>query len=150
MTSTFDPSAFEETVIEQEMETKFTPVPEGEYQAFIEELDFRMVNESPVIDVTYRIIDDELAAQLNLQQITVRQGIFLDADIVDGKLVMQQGANKNIRLGRLREACGQNTAGAWQFSMLKGAGPLKVMVTQNVDKNDPSVVYNNVSRVAAA
>ena len=42
-------------------------------------------------------------------------------DVKNGQL--EWGKNKNIDLGQLRNAVGQNTAGAWHIGMLSGAGP---------------------------
>ena len=58
------------------------------------------------------------------------------------------GSNKNVKLGRLREALGQNKNGqAWSFGMLKGAGPIKVSIEP--DKKNPED-YSRVVKVASA
>ena len=146
--TTFDPNVFAETAVEGEMSTRFEPVEEGDYEAFIEKFEVREVNNGGVVlDVHWSITDEELKSKMNLENITIRQGIFLD--IEDGKLVI--GPNKNIKLGRLREALGQNKSGKpWSFNDLTGAGPCTIHVTQRPDKNDPTVIYNDVGRVSAA
>lgn len=148
--STFDEDVFLNTEIKEPMETRFTPVPDDDYLAFIDDnLAFRRVNDSPVVDVTYILSDcDALKEKLGMERLTVRQSLFIDVD-GQGRIVF--GPNKNIRLGRLREALGQNKAGKpWSFAHLKGAGPVKIHVIQRPDKNDPTVIYNDVTRVAAA
>ena len=44
------------------------------------------------------------------------------------------GPNKNVNLGKVRDAVGQNAAGAWGPVQLRGAGPVMVKVTHNTFK----------------
>lgn len=145
--STFDPATFEETAVESAMEVRFTPIPEGNYEAFIDKYALRELDKGGVIcDVHWNIIDEDLKAKMKLENITVRQGIFLD--IEDDVLAL--GPNKNIKLGRLREALGQNQTGQpWTLTQLNGAGPVIISVTKRPDKNDPTIVYNDVGRITA-
>ncbi len=141
--STFDAELFLNQSVEGESETRYTPIPEGDYIAMIDEkLAMREINDSPVLDVTYVIDDEELRAKLDMERLTVRQSIFLDIDET-GNIAL--GTNKNVKLGRLREALGQNTSGqTWNPGMLAGAGPLKIKVIQRPDTNDPTIIYNDV------
>ena len=141
--STFDPEMFMSQDTEEEMETKYTPIPEDDYVSMIDEtLSLKEVNGTPVIDL-YHIIDaPDLAATLGLDRISVKQSIFLDVG-PDGTLAV--GTNKNVNLGRLRAALGQNKSGQrWNPNMLAGAGPLRIKVTKSPDKNDPTIIYNRV------
>jgi hypothetical protein len=53
--------------------------------------------------------------------------VQLDLNEENGKLDM--GPNKNVRLGQLRKALGQNIPGrSWSFAHLKGKGPFEVQV----------------------
>lgn len=142
--SNFDPQAFLTGEVQGEMETKYTPVPEGDYTAFIHSVAAREVNDSPVLDVVYKIIDEGLQATMNMDEIFVRQSIFVD---VDGNGAMQFGPNKNVKLGNVREACNQNGKGKWAPKLLEGAGPLLIKVTQRVTED---ATYNDVKRVVAA
>lgn len=145
--STFDPSTFMNTEVEGEMETRYTPIPANDYNANVDEIDVRSVTtdqgESIVLDVTYRIHAPDLATEMGMERLTVRQGIFLDIE-ANGSIAL--GANKNVKLGRLREAVGQNGPGPWNFQMLVGAGPLVISVSTRPDKKDESIVYNNVDK----
>jgi len=145
--SSFNPETFLSGEVKGEMETKYTPVPEDDYTAFVHDVAAREINDTPVLDVIYKILDEALQASMDAEDIFVRQSIFVD---VDGDGNIQFGPNKNVKLGQLRDACGQNTKAMWTPSMLRGGGPLMIRVTQRPDKNDPETVYNDVKRVAAA
>ena len=84
---------------------------------------------------------------MNMERVSVRQSIFIDMES-DGRIAL--GENRNVKLGKLREALGQNNAGAWAPRMLVGAGPVTIKTINKPDKNDPETIYSNVQRVAAA
>lgn len=145
--STFDPDSFLDTNVEGALSTHIVPIPEGEYQAFISDVKARQAKESRILDVHYKILDSELEKKLGREEVTVRQSMFLDFT-EDGALDNSEG--KNVRLGRLREAVGQNTGKRWSPRQLVGAGPVLIKVTQRVDKEDSEQIYNDVTRVATA
>lgn len=146
--SAFNPEAFMSGETEGAMETHYTPIPEGDYPAFIQDVKPKEVNDTPVLDVLFKVTDDKLAKDMDMEDVIVKASIFCD---VDGKGNLQFGANKNVKLGKLREACGQNNAAkAWAPLMLVGGGPLIIRVTQRPDKNDSETIYNDVSRYTAA
>ena len=145
--STFDADTFLGTETDAPMETHFKPVPEGEYTAMIDAVVAKEVNDSPVLDVSYIILDDALRTEMNMERVSVRQSIFIDMES-DGRIAL--GENRNVKLGKLREALGQNNAGAWAPRMLVGAGPVTIKTVNKPDKNDPETIYSNVQRVAAA
>ena len=140
---TFDPELFMAKETEQEMETKYTPIPDDDYISMIDDkIALKEVNGSPVIDL-YHIIDDpELAERMGLERISVKQSIFCDVDAA-GNLTF--GPNQNIKLGKLREALGQNVPGqSWNVNMLAGAGPLRIKVGSRPDKHDSTIIYNDI------
>ncbi len=144
--STFDPAAFKQTVVEGSFETHTTPLPEDTYVAVLGETAIRAIKNddgeaSILCDVPFIVDDETLAERLGLDRLQVIQGFFLD---LDKKGNLEFGPNKNIRLGRLRDALGQNTDKSWNFGMLDGAGPLKIKVIQKPDKDDSSIQYNRV------
>lgn len=145
--SVFDADQFMNTTTEGQLSTKLEPIPAGEYTAIIKEVAKpRKAADSYVMDVTYLIQDDQLKEKLGREP-TVRQGIFLD--LTDsGTLDMSKG--KNVSLGRLREALGQNGNGPWNPMMLTGAGPIKVSVTLTEDKKSPGDFFSNVAKVGKA
>lgn len=113
----FDTESFLSTTVEGEMSTEFVPVPEGEYTAIIKDVKARQAKSSHIMDVVWEIDDPEVREVTGMENPTVRQSIFLDMT-ESGSLDLGKG--KNIALGRLREALGQNGPGAWAPSMLLG------------------------------
>lgn len=154
--STFDPELFMSQTTEGEMSTHSTPIPEGDFIATVDDAKPREIETKDgarvVLDVTLELVGrdggqpiDDLKADLGRQKITVRDSLFLDID-ASGAISTAKG--QNVRLGRLREAVGQNTGGVWSPTMLKGAGPVVVRVTQRPDKDDPETVYNGFGKIA--
>ncbi|KKN74519.1 hypothetical protein LCGC14_0389360 [marine sediment metagenome] len=146
--STFDAESFMSQAVDGEMETRYTPIPDNNYVAMLsDKLTLREVNDSPVVDVLYIIDDEELRAKMDVEELIVKQSLFTDVND-DGRIAF--GTNKNVKLGRLRAALGQNVAGqTWNFQMLAGAGPVRIKVGHRPDKNDPTIVYNEVNAVAS-
>lgn len=155
MSSTFDASAFENMTTDQANETTMTPVPEGEYLGLIDRIRIKSIKirngeragqEVPILEVIYKIMDDtgELGKQLNRENVTVRQDVWLDVNDQGG---LAFGPNQNVALGRLREAVGLNAPGKpFAFKQLEGQGPLKIMVTNRSDEETGNV-FDGVSRV---
>ncbi len=148
--SSFDPEAFLGETINDSFSTKFPTVPEGNYTSIIDKIAVKEVvterGRVPVLEVFHNLLEDQLKADLGMEKIVVRQSIFLDLDGA-GKLDVSE--YKNVRLGRLRDAVGQNVPGEpWGYRMLEGAGPLLIAVIEKPDKNDPETKYNEVSRTA--
>lgn len=129
--------------------------PEGEYRAFVDDGDkaiqFRDGDASkglsPQCVVLMAITGDQGPNQfLKREKVLVPYTIWLDLDESGENLDMSEG--KNVKLGKLRELFGQNS-GAWNPQMMKGKGPFMIKVTQRSDKQDPTVKYAEVARVAA-
>lgn len=152
MTSPFDPNAYLNLSAEGSFETSYTPVPENEYPAVIDDLKMDTVEfkdettgqkvQRLVCRLIWSVLDDAVKAALGMTKVVVRQDIFIDLTS-DGRF--DTGKNKNIDLGRIRDALGQNT-GPWQIAMLKG-GVAKIKVTQRPDKKDETKIYNDVKGV---
>lgn len=117
----FDEDAFMSSTSEGEMDTEFTPVPVGEYPAVVKKLATRSGSSEKgdwaVLDVTWGIDDAQVSKITGFDSPSVRQSIFLDVTESGG---LDLGKGKNINLGQLREALGQNGSGAWSPSMLEG------------------------------
>lgn len=157
MTDTFDPDAFMNSNVDAPMATALQSVPEGEYTAMIGDFDsaaFRQVQvtnrttglsqERPVLDVPFLIQDDALKAKLQREQVTHKETFWLDLT-ADGRL--DTGPDRNVRLGQLRAALGQNAAGVpWSPSMLRNMGPVRIKIVQTSDKQDPDKKYTNISK----
>lgn len=148
----FDPEAFLDSTTEGEMATNYEPVPEGDYSGVVKDVKARKVDRNGadplhILEVTWSLDAPDLAEKLNRQELTCRQSVFLDIGPNGG---LEGGANKNVALGRLREALGQNNGGAWSPSRLIGAGPAIVHVSHRQDKDDPSKKYDEIKHVRAA
>ncbi len=141
----FDAESILNVQVDQPMATQYEPIPEGEYTATIRSVEARNTkNGSVVLDVQWAIDDPALAERLNRQELLVRQSIFLDLT-PNGALDL--GPNKNVRLGRLREAVGQNQPGQpWNLRMLEGAGPARIGVRHRT--TEEGQVFEEVYKVA--
>lgn len=117
----FDADTFMSAPTEGEMSTDFTPIPENEYLGLIDKVDVRETSSEKgnfyVMDVTWKVDDEAAREATGLEMPTVRQSIFLD---LTGSGGLDTGKGKNVQLGRLREAVGQNGPGPWAPSMLVG------------------------------
>lgn len=150
----FDADKFLNQTVSTPMSTSVIPCPEGEYKAFVDDGDRaisfrdggtdRNGNDlSPQCIVLFTIMDDTVKQHLNRDKVLVPHNIWLD--VHGDSLDLSEG--KNVGLGRLRKALDQND-GAWNPNMMKGKGPVMVKVTQRSDKQDPTIKYAEVSRVA--
>lgn len=148
--SVFDPEKFMNSVTEDAGSTSLTPIPTGEYTAVVDDVEWREAKTKAgearmIMRVIWRITDNDLANQLDRVP-TVRQDVWLDVDKRTGGLDFAKG--KNIGVGRLREALGQNNPGQrWAPGMLKGAGPALLTITQRGDKENTDTIYNDVKSV---
>lgn len=139
---TFDPDAFMQMTVDQPLEIERTLVPEGEFDAMVDDFDSSIFEtfqftykrgpnagqEGSMHKGTFPIVinDDKVRAALQTDKARVFYQCTLDYDETTGQLLF--GPNKNIDLGKLRHAVGQNAPGPWSVSQLRGAGPFKVKV----------------------
>lgn len=122
--SAFDPELFLSQTAEGSMSTQVLVCPAGEYVAVIDDISFEQFQgkKDPSktftkMEVKWSIDDAGVRAKLGRDKITVPQQLFIDL-AASGGFDMSQG--KNVSLGRLREAVGQNGPHAWSPAMLKG------------------------------
>lgn len=132
---------------EGSMETSMPPIPEGEWPAYVSEVKARSGtskagNDYTMADVTWKITADEVAQEVGIDEPQCRQSIFLDV----GDNGLEMGRGKNIQLGRLRDAVGQNGPGAWSLSDLEGASAIVRVEQREYEGN----IYSDVKGVAAA
>lgn len=161
--SPFDADSFMTQTVDGELDTVVQQVPEGDYRAIIGEFDsekgFRTFTsqkegknfgkEYTVFQPPFVLQDDprlaELKAARGLDEVVVyHKGMFLDLSD-QGGLDVSKG--KNVDLGKLRDAVGQNQQPGWKFTDLIGAGPVMVHVVHEGDKNDDTKKFARVSRV---
>lgn len=145
MSSTFDPDMFMNTQTTDANDTQFAPVPIGHYQGAITKVEPRTAGDKPVLEVTWAISDQAARDATGLENPTVRQTIWLDVTPQGG---LDNGRGKNVGLGKLRSALGQNTPGQpWSPGMLIGqAAGLEV---SHRSGKEPGEVYAQVKAVTA-
>jgi hypothetical protein len=147
--SAFDPAAFLNMPIEGEMSTEYQPVPEGEYLGVIlndetHSLEVRGITNKDSGETTYVLdVNVRLDAPGNdlADQKTVRYSAWLD---LTAQGAFEMGTNKNVKLGQIRAAVGQNLGGPWKIADLGGQA-LRVSVKHSKDGK-----YANVDSVAIA
>jgi hypothetical protein len=151
----FDPNLFVQSQNEGALSTQYVPIPEAEYTAVIDAIKARQAKDNYILDVTWAIDSDEIRELTGMDKPTVRQSIFLDITPQGG---LDIGKGKNVQLGRLREALGQNDGRPWSPNMLEGQ-VATIMVTQRLvdtDKDGNALpesehkIYNDVKGVMAA
>lgn len=152
----FDADAFLSTTVTGPMSTAPVLCPEGEFKAFVDDgdkaLTFRSGESKDTnkpwasVSVLFTILDENVKAQLKRDKVLVPMQAFLDLRDDGNGLDLTEG--KNVSLGRLRKALGQND-GAWAPAMMKGKGPVMVKVGHRSDPKDPSIKYAEVTRVSA-
>lgn len=148
---TFDPDQFMNETYEEANDTKYVPVPEGEYPAIIEKVELKQVEGKDgksfyPLEVTWNIQDQGVQDLLGQEVVRIRQSLYIDFNAAG--TAMDFGKGKNIQLGKLREALGLNTAGQ-RFSLKSLEGQsAKVWVKQTPKKDDPETIYANVTKVA--
>jgi hypothetical protein len=151
----FDPNTFMSQSIDAQLDVNVKLCPEGEYRAMVDDFNAEDVfrtftsekngKDYTVFSPPFVIQDATVQAELERDKVTVfHKGMFIDIG-PNGEL--DTGKGKNVDLGRLRDAVGQNQPGPWSFNNLKGAGPLMVKVVHEADRNDPERKYARITRV---
>jgi hypothetical protein len=145
----FDTDTLLETTFSDALDTTQTPCPEGEYTAVLDDFKPRAFktrdgDEGAVLDVFWLPqLDAATEASLGRKP-RVKQSIFLDLSASGG---LDMGKGRNIGLGRLREAVGQNQPGKpWNFGMLKGS-MANVIVSHRIHEGN---IYDEVKAVKQA
>lgn len=149
----FDLDMFKQSSVTGEVSTKVIPCEPGEYPAIItrHEVDVTSPKEGkapqPFLNVFWKIDDVGQVQHTGRDPLIIRQTIWLDAT-PDGR-GLDGSKGKNIGLGRLRVALGQDDPNKpWNFDQLNG-GTALVKVVNTPDKKDPDTVYDNVTAVTA-
>ena len=124
MTSAFSPEAFMASQYTEANETTFKAVPEGDFPAVIKKVECNSwqskdgIKSGLKLDLTWMIDDESVKASTGMAEPTVKQSIMLD---LTESGAMAVGTNKNVNLGRLRDAVNQNASGRpWSPAMLQG------------------------------
>jgi hypothetical protein len=156
---TFDPDTFMQQTVDEPMATEFRICPQGEYQAMIDDFDSKAFTHvewqdkqtgeqksAPQFSCPFVIQDEKVKAELGREKLVVPAKMFLDINAAGG---LDFGPDRNVRLGQIREATGQNVKGPWSIMNLRGAGPVMVKVTHRQDKRNPERKFAEVTRVVA-
>lgn len=143
--STFDPDMFMNQTTDDSNATTFTPVPAHEAPGVIKEVKAATAGDKPVLNITWTVDSQEAREATGMDNPQVRQTIWLDLTDQGG---LDMGKGKNVQLGKLREALGQNTPGRpWSPGMLSGQTAM-LSIGHRAGKN-PGEVYAEVKAVAA-
>jgi len=153
----FDPNQFMSSAVDP-MNTQMEVVPEGDYR-FLIDGDPKQLTPKNLKGISQRTnepydfwqiellcfcLDDAVKQKLGRDKVTVRLRLNLDLDAT-GRL--EVGANKNIGLGQLRDALGQNKPG-WSPQMLLGAGPFIGKVKHNTTDKGTFADIQRVARIS--
>jgi hypothetical protein len=145
--SVFNAEQFEQIVVDGENQTSFIPIPEADYSAYIESYEFKSVevqgDTRVIAQIHWMIPDDDLAESLSLQEVKVRQDIWLD---LTPDMQIDFGTNKNVQFGRLRQAVGLSKPG-FQWPTLIGKQAL-ISIAHTQSKQNPADVYSNVVKAS--
>lgn len=148
----FNADEFMLTQMDKPLETEYTLVPQGEYMMTIDDFTkeaFEVVEftykkgekagtpgKMTKVTIPFLVQDDKVKKELQRDKVIVGKQLILDFED-DGK-TLATGPNKNIELGRIRAAVGQEK-GPWSFMNLRGAGPFMGKVTHvEYQRNDGS------------
>lgn len=153
----FDPEKFLHHKVTSPSSTSFIPVPVGDYIAKIPlggVAQPRVVpgdkGTSVIVDVTWEISPDdprfkEVCEETGQKNPRLKQGLFLDCLFDDkGEVIgLDDDEKKNVQLGLLRDALGQNKKGKdWSFKHLEGS-IARINVVHNSSKGD---MYANIAK----
>jgi hypothetical protein len=153
--STFDPDTFLHSVkTSAAMATEYPTIPDGDYRAMIinDAKHPMKVRQSPrrdgsgistIVDLFYKI---DAPGNKDADGRFVRQSLFLDLDEAGN---LDSSPDRNVGLGQLRAAVGQNQAGeTWGFHKLEGAVCIVKVKTTPAEKDGKQVKYTNVEAVS--
>lgn len=141
---------FMQQTSEEALDTIVIPCPPGEWNAQISKLEAkefeyksgdRIGEKGLRLALSWSIMDDEPKQHCGRDIVTVNQSILLDLTPEGG---LDMGKGKNIQLGRLREAVGQNVAGQpWGPVMLDGQ-VAKLVIEAGVYNDNPTAEVRGV------
>lgn len=125
----FDPAQLLDTEYSDDLRTRLTPVPEGDWRGRIKENGIlirktgQAGSEYTVADVLFLVEDEEVKERTQLKEPTVRASLFLDLKPGTNQLLTEKdNPNANVKLGQLKAACGIKPGAKWSFRQLEGLG----------------------------
>jgi hypothetical protein len=145
-----NPEEFLNQTTDEALDTQLLPVPEGEYSATASKINLREFQikrgeragqTGYSLDITWDIQDEGVASMLGRPP-SCRQSLFLDTTEGGG---LDFGKGRNVSLGRLRAAIGQNEAGKpWSPNMIVGS----IAIVKVEHRIVEDATYSEVKRVA--
>ena len=139
----FDPNAFMEQTVNEEMTTEPALIPQGEYEAVIDKVGqptpIKDRDDAVRLSIAWELLDEELRQELGRTKVICFQNLFIEID-ENGRIAP---GDRNWRLGQVREAVGQLKT-PWNFNMLQGAGPAIVRVGHNTYEGNTSARVDRV------
>lgn len=149
--SKFDADAFLNQEVDANFESEFTPIPEGDFEAQIFKVEVNTYvakkgddkgQEKPFLNLIWRINDPEVTEATGMTDPQVKQAVFLDFS--DG--VLEEGTNKNIMLGKLREI-GELTKNPFRLTDLEGVSAIVKVKHRIMDDGRPAAEVKAITEI---
>ena len=155
----FNPQEFLSKTVGAGMATSIKPCPEGEWIGIIstkvpvvdwfgeaewKDKQTQQTRTQPTVKIPVEITDERAKALVTRNTLLVTYDAFLDL-LPNGHLDTSE--DKNVRIGALRLALGQESDPAWTFEKLFGAGPAIFKVYHQKDERRPDDVFAKIGRV---
>jgi hypothetical protein len=107
--SAFNPESFMNSTVSEANSTQYEQVPEGEFSAAIDTVTPRTTGTGKaLLSVKWKVDDEGVRTTTGMAEPSVFQTVWLDVT-ESGGLDFSRG--KNVQLGKLRDALGQNAPG---------------------------------------
>lgn len=152
----FNPDQFLQQTVDGPLATSVEQINPGEYRAMTGEINAKSFTNikwndkqtgeernGVILSVPFIVQSPEEEARLGR---TPRADMRMFLDLTDAGGI-DSGTGKNVSLGRLRDALGQNEMTGWTFASLSNQGPVMVLVEHEADKKDPEKKYARVTKV---
>jgi hypothetical protein len=147
---TFNPETFMQSTVDAPLSTEYLLVPEGEFVATIDDFDSSAFEQQDFTDkkgakagtpgsmtkfnIPFVIQDDKVKQEMSRDKVVITKQVILDLD-ENERLLTDKG--RNVELGRVRAAAGQEDKTPWGFMDLRGAGPMMIKVVHRTfDRKD--------------
>lgn len=145
--SLFNPEVLMNCSVETSMSTFIPPWPEGEWVVTITKVDFKQPKDNMVLmECTFETIEPDVVSITGINPSQTRYAVFLDLTDT-GMLDTTEG--KNVGVGKLREAVGQNVDGVpWSPALLVGQ-QLRAKSSQKADKDNPEILRTDIKAITA-
>jgi hypothetical protein len=151
MSGLFDPTSFLNSPLAESNATKREPLPAADAvpaQVIAQDMKNGTKDNKPwyKLEVKLEITDPEYLAQVagdpKPEKVVITYGVMLELTEA-GTIAM--GPNKNVNLGKLREATGVNMPGKALSDMV--GKMIRAKIGHRPDSNDASIVYEDVKGV---